>query len=278
MKIDFMEIPLKNNKKAIVDAEDYPRLIKFRWWLFKNNCIATGIGSKKLKTRKNVPLSHMVLNLVGGSKKDVSYIDGNFLNNRKSNLIVKSSRTKLIGKKFGRLLVISFHHYDSKYRVLHWECKCDCGNTTVVPTTSLQRKERPSISCGCWRYDRVTGQPASNRLLKGRANFNSLFYTYKKAARQRDIDFFLVKEEFQQLTKDNCYYCDSKPIQIHGKQGTYGTYFYNGIDRLDSNKPYVLGNCVPCCKTCNYAKREMSVTEFKTWITQVYNYFGKRGE
>lgn len=28
----------------------------------------------------------------------------------------------------------------------------------------------------------------------------------------------------------------------------------NGIDRLDSAKPYAVENCRPCCKDCNYMK------------------------
>ena len=28
----------------------------------------------------------------------------------------------------------------------------------------------------------------------------------------------------------------------------------NGIDRLDSTRPYETANCLPCCKDCNYMK------------------------
>ena len=28
----------------------------------------------------------------------------------------------------------------------------------------------------------------------------------------------------------------------------------NGIDRLDSARPYETANCRPCCKDCNYMK------------------------
>lgn len=45
---------------------------------------------------------------------------------------------------------------------------------------------------------------------------------------------------------------------------------HNGIDRVDSSKGYTLDNCVPCCSKCNYAKHEMSVEEFKEYITNVY--------
>jgi hypothetical protein len=47
-------------------------------------------------------------------------------------------------------------------------------------------------------------------------------------------------------------------------------YTYSGIDRLDNNIGYVSGNCVPCCSVCNYAKRDMTVDQFKNWIKRIY--------
>ena len=47
---------------------------------------------------------------------------------------------------------------------------------------------------------------------------------------------------------------------------------HNGIDRVDSSKGYTIDNVVPCCSACNYAKHEMSVSEFKEYITRVYNH------
>ena len=35
-----------------------------------------------------------------------------------------------------------------------------------------------------------------------------------------------------------------------------------GIDRVDSNKPYVKENCVPCCYTCNIHKFTFSQNGF----------------
>ena len=54
----------------------------------------------------------------------------------------------LTGKKFGRLTAIR----DTKKRrhgTVVWECKCDCGNTTEVPSGSLI--SGGTKSCGCLR-------------------------------------------------------------------------------------------------------------------------------
>ena len=54
--------------------------------------------------------------------------------------------TKLIGKRFNKLVVIAFDHFDSSYKA-YWKCKCDCGNETVVQGHNL---EAGCVkSCGC---------------------------------------------------------------------------------------------------------------------------------
>lgn len=51
-----------------------------------------------------------------------------------------------IGKKFGRLTVIAFHHIEPRSR-RYWLCRCDCGKDHVVRGTTL--KEGGVRSCGC---------------------------------------------------------------------------------------------------------------------------------
>lgn len=50
----------------------------------------------------------------------------------------------LIGKKFGRLLVIANSH--KEHFVV---CKCSCGNISEVRATSLTTRKNPTLSCGC---------------------------------------------------------------------------------------------------------------------------------
>lgn len=51
----------------------------------------------------------------------------------------------LTGKRFGRLEVIRW--YETKRRQSYWECKCDCGNKTVVVAGNLRTGHVKS--CGC---------------------------------------------------------------------------------------------------------------------------------
>lgn len=64
----------------------------------------------------------------------------------------------LIGKRFGRLLVIS-RNYEKQKNLLeqgkgnkaYWNCLCDCGNSVIVGSSALKNKRHPTVSCGCYR-------------------------------------------------------------------------------------------------------------------------------
>lgn len=51
----------------------------------------------------------------------------------------------LTGRKFGKLTVVKLNKID-KGKV-YWECKCDCGNQTIVLRSSLTSQN--TKSCGC---------------------------------------------------------------------------------------------------------------------------------
>lgn len=68
-------------------------------------------------------------------------------------------KTSLIGKKYGKLTVISFSHtklYDRttptrsiKSTQHYWLCKCECGNEKAIQTSHL--RSGSTVSCGCHR-------------------------------------------------------------------------------------------------------------------------------
>lgn len=57
----------------------------------------------------------------------------------------------LSGCQFGRLTVVRLLEQRSKEGRRLWECKCSCGNTTVVDTKSLATGA--TKSCGCFRRE-----------------------------------------------------------------------------------------------------------------------------
>lgn len=184
----------------------------------------------------------------------------------------------LTGKKINRLSVLQFEEYKSDFkgrRKVYYRCKCDCGNEVVISGNRLTGKE-PQMSCGCalkeYREWAKTNFRPPNTKPPGEAAFNDLYERYKLHAQRIDVDFLLSKDQFRELTKQNCFYCGIVPSQIaqsHSRRKYNGGYIHNGIDRKDNNLGYRLDNVVACCGICNKAKRNLSLTDFLSWIDRL---------
>jgi hypothetical protein len=74
-----------------------------------------------------------------------------------------------------------------------------------------------------------------------------LSYRYKdmvKKAQNRGVAVEIKKVEYESLISGKmCYYCEG-PLNPRG----------SGLDRLDSQLGYEIGNVVPCCSYCNNLK------------------------
>ena len=60
---------------------------------------------------------------------------------------------KLEGRRFGRLLAVDKNPIKTCSSI-SWNCICDCGNKTIVPSTKLVSGH--TSSCGCLHYERFT--------------------------------------------------------------------------------------------------------------------------
>ena len=101
---------------------------------------------------------------------------------------------------------------------------------------------------------------------KGEAAFNDLLYRLKRGAKKRGKKWDLPAEQVRALTGMECSYCGCLPAQSVKHPHYNGDYPYNGLDRIDNDKGYVLGNVVPCCGTCNRMKGTMSIEDFMAHI------------
>jgi hypothetical protein len=174
----------------------------------------------------------------------------------------------LTKQRFGKLLVLELS--DRKYSKRSiWKCQCDCGNTVEVGSDNLRRGKQ--VSCGCFR-DKELAKMAKekNKKKPGDASFSRLYESYKHGAKVRNYSFDLSKEEFRVITSSQCFYCGIEPMQEIKSPNKNGEYIYNGIDRVDNSKGYEIGNCVPCCKTCNVAKHAMAQDAFLKWVKRIY--------
>lgn len=73
----------------------------------------------------------------------------------------KVVRRDISGQKFGRLLVCSFSHMDSRGR-LFWNCTCDCGKNKVVQGSDIEGGR--SRSCGCTQREAARKRLTSHGL------------------------------------------------------------------------------------------------------------------
>jgi hypothetical protein len=169
-----------------------------------------------------------------------------------------------LGQRFGRLTVI-----DPEVRVpgqmgFFARCKCDCGNTNIVPLPHLSNGH--SQSCGCRLKEIISGPKPWRR--KYKTPEAKYFYHLKNYCVKINREFSMSLENFSLLVKKNCIYCDKSPsVQGHG------IYLLNknGIDRLNNQFGYTEENSVPCCTTCNRAKNSHSLKEWFNWIKQLYS-------
>ena len=91
-------------------------------------------------------------------------------------------------------------------------------------------------------------------------------------AKRRNKKFELSFNSFLSIIKKKCFYCGSSPqLKIYSERKTKES-FVNGIDRSDSSIGYIETNVVSCCKVCNYAKRTMSVDQFRSWFQRVFDW------
>lgn len=60
------------------------------------------------------------------------------------------AKIDLIGRKFGRLLVVS--EAEKRGKNVHWNCQCECGKLRVVAGSHLRHGD--TLSCGCYARDK----------------------------------------------------------------------------------------------------------------------------
>lgn len=222
------------------------------------------------------------LNMLGYNRKSASKILGvkiyyldrlrnkysdkvNFIHNGKKTVIKHIDPFKL-----GKLYVTSDSKRDNgrTYRY----CICDCGNKLWILSSSLLRKDRPTLSCGCLHSNKKmlnTKNNLSREEVSKLATKNKVISNYKISAKRRGYSWELTDEEALELMAQNCYYCGQEPnnkAKLNKKD-----FVYNGIDRKDNTKGYTLDNCVPSCVICNRAKSNLPLQEWKMWIDRIKN-------
>jgi hypothetical protein len=80
------------------------------------------------------------------------------------------------------------------------------------------------------------------------------------SAKSRNIEFLLTEDDFNIITRKNCYICGKENKEIHK----------NGIDRFNNDLGYTIENSKPCCGDCNIMKRIYSFDEIIEKFCLIY--------
>jgi len=180
-----------------------------------------------------------------------------------------------VGDRWNRLIIQSFAGYNERSKPL-WKCRCVCGKEKIALEQSIRNGR--TRSCGCaqregWKKRHTVHVPVERRAM------TTLFTRYRANARLRNVYWGLSREEFELLVVQPCSYCGEPPDSTtivyerypppKHKRKALGHINYTGIDRIDNKEGYTTQNSTPCCFTCNFAKRALTLEQFKSWVMRV---------
>jgi len=183
-------------------------------------------------------------------------------------------KLELAGQKFNRWTVIrEVEKPRNKPSNSYWECQCDCGTIRVLSGNVV--KTGHSKSCGCLRSEKsaeniIGFHPQQIKYTPQEA-------TARRAFRNYD-DGYLSFEEFFELSKFNCQYCNIVPSNLAKSENLSdyfiknGNFAYSGLDRVDSSKPHCIDNIITCCMYCNKAKSALEMSQFIKHLIRMIGY------
>lgn len=170
------------------------------------------------------------------------------------------------GDTYGYLTAIKFITAKNS-----WQCTCICGKVVYRQGAALLKYKNPNCGCKKGSYAMLPDQ---------KAHKNAIIADYSRHARDRGLEFSLSFDEAVNLFNGDCAYCGAPPSntktvkpsqRLRTKYNcTITTYYYSGIDRVDSSKGYTIDNCVSCCFLCNTSKSNHTLDEWKNWIACLY--------
>jgi hypothetical protein len=162
----------------------------------------------------------------------------------------------ITNKQFGNLLALKYSYTN---KVEHWEYKCLlCGNITTCRKPDVTRGKIKS--CGCKKNVGI-----NNGNWSGYENLNGrTLGHYKKSAKLRNLEFNLTLKDMWDTYIQQEKLCPYTGVQLilEPMDKNKRTPNNASLDRIDSNKGYIVGNIQWVLKKINVMKNVMSHDEF----------------
>lgn len=200
-------------------------------------------------------------------------------------MLTNLPKNNLIGKKFGKLTVIS--RIEVKPLGSQWLCKCVCGKELVTSKEYLHYKcdeeyGKVELSCGC-----ITN--GHNRRWKGHGEISGRLWARIKKGSQigrrgnKIIEFNITIEQVWQKFLEQGRKCALTGLELifspDGKAKSRDTSLKReqtaSLDRIDSNKGYTIDNVQWVHKDINMMKNDWTQDEFVKWCKMVAEYCRK---
>lgn len=166
---------------------------------------------------------------------------------------------------FNRFTIIEFSHSDNRWRKWY-KVNCLCWTEKIVMGSAMQSWNTKSCWC-LWSETRK-----SKRIPNNFSEINAVILWYKRHAKRRWFDWKLERYFIEKIVRKDCFYCWLEPSNYKKlKNSIWDWFLYSWIDRLDSLKNYTEDNVVPCCRICNFAKSNLTISEFREWALRIWN-------
>ncbi len=151
------------------------------------------------------------------------------------------------------------HNYDNEYRIRRKEQIKAYQKANKEKFAKQAKEYREKHKERIKERQREYYKAHPNKVQADARTTTSRYSRLKASAKRRGKECNLTLEQYAEIIKPECFYCDG----YFGRVET-GT----GIDRLNSKLGYVVGNCVSCCEECNKIKGPSLTPDETRFIVQ----------
>lgn len=178
------------------------------------------------------------------------------------------------GKRFGKWVVVDVEDFTYLYRndgkVLErqYKCKCDCGTVKYIRTSHITRglsKQCDKCRLSSYYVNKIGCIPITD------------IRRCKVGAQKRGLDWSVEPPYLYELYEQQKRLCalSGKPIVFSERGvGAPGAKYVNtaSLDRIDSDKGYIVGNVQWVHKDVNRMKMDLPEESFFQIIAEIYKY------